>query len=296
MIIIKIYGGLGNQLFQYALYEKFRSMGRETYADLGCISGLREENVRPDQRMQLENVKNGMKNLGIHVKQAKAADIARLSDIRMNFVSRVRRKICPSGKHVREGRLAGTFQPQILELADAYVEGYWQSERYFMDIRDCILRKIHFEQCMDVQNRKLLETVRSSNSVSIHVRRGDYTSRDLRKLYGGICTAEYYKKAIRLIAERVENPKFIFFSNDMDWVRKKFGMKQAVYADWNHGESDYYDMYLMSQCRHNVVANSSFSWWGAWLNENSNKIVISPARWFRSMEAPDTVCREWIKI
>lgn len=296
MVIIKIYGGLGNQLFQYVLYEKFQSMGKETYADLNFMKELEAENLRFDQLGQIKNVKNGIKNLGIQMKPAKAADIARLADTGTGLAGRVRRKFCPSRKHVREGQQAGIFQPQILNLTDAYLEGYWQCEQYFKDIRNVILQKIQFKECNDVRNRKALEMLRSNDSVSVHVRRKDYASRDLSRIYGGICTAKYYKRAVSIILKKIENPQFIFFSDDIPWVRQKFGMKHAVYADWNYGENDYYDMYLMSQCRHNIIANSSFSWWGAWLNQNKDKTVIAPDRWTNGYHMADTVCQDWIRL
>ena len=114
--------------------------------------------------------------------------------------------------------------------------------------------------------------------------------------YGNICTLQYYKNAMQYMKKKVPDAKFYFFSNDSEWVRENLAGGDSVIVDCNHGKENYLDMYLMSQCSHNIIANSSFSWWGAWLNQNPDKIVISPKRWFSHLDASDAICEDWIRI
>jgi hypothetical protein len=120
----------------------------------------------------------------------------------------------------------------------------------------------------------------------------------MERRFGGICTSEYYQKAIKLISESINNPVFFIFSDDINRVKEKLPLNNAIYTDWNLGNDSWQDMFLMSRCYHNIIANSSFSWWAAWLNINRNKIVIAPERWFQDMETPNIhpEKRGWILI
>ena len=145
---------------------------------------------------------------------------------------------------------------------------------------------------------EILNEIENSNSISIHIRRGDYMSPENYNMYGCIATPTYYKKAIKVIEEKVENPTFFVFSNDMDWVKKNIQINSRVfYIDINSGNGSYKDMQLMSNCKHNIIANSSFSWWGAWLNENKNKIVIAPKKWINREDVDsdkiELFCEGW---
>lgn len=179
---------------------------------------------------------------------------------------------------------------------DYYLDGYWQDLRYFEEEHKV---KDYFKfRELDSRNKKICGQIKNHNSISIHIRRGDYVK---NSLYEGICTLDYYKKAIDYIKKRVEEPHFYVFSNDIRWSRENIGLKEneVDYIDWNVDVDSYKDMQLMSYCKHNIIANSSFSWWGAFLNRNSKKIVISPKIWnnLRSEESSNMLIRdEWIKI
>lgn len=149
-----------------------------------------------------------------------------------------------------------------------------------------------------VQVEKYLELMEKRNAVAVHVRRGDYLSKENNNIFGNICTDAYYLQAIETMARMVENPLFIFFSNEIEWVRKNFPINDAIYvcqSDFNAYE-DWYDLYLMSKCKHNIIANSSFSWWGAWLNNYKNRQVIAPQKWVNYDALTDICPEEWIRI
>lgn len=146
-----------------------------------------------------------------------------------------------------------------------------------------------------------MKKIINSNSISLHVRRGDYENNSsAKRLHGGICTLNYYKQAIELVASRIKNPVFFIFSNDLKWARENLELEKykQVLVNLNKGNNSYKDMYLMSKCKHNIIANSSFSWWGAWLNANPKKIVICPKRWYNNkrLDSKDIVPESWIRI
>jgi hypothetical protein len=143
----------------------------------------------------------------------------------------------------------------------------------------------------------LRNKILSTNSVSIHIRCGDYLSPKYISIYGGICTIEYYKRAISYILQTVDNPVFFIFSDDIEWTKDNITINNAIFVSNNKGINSFLDMYLMSICKHNIIANSSFSWWGAYLNKNKNKKVIMPNRWFNSkLPDPNVFDSKWIKL
>ena len=144
-------------------------------------------------------------------------------------------------------------------------------------------------------NGVFLCKIENSNSVSIHITRGDYLNENNLKIYGNICTLNYYNKALQIIAKKITNPIIFVFTNDIEWVRKELEIPNMVIVDCNSGKLSYWDMYLMSKCKANIVANSSFSCWGAWLNKNENRIIISPKRWLNNHEQTSTLCDNWIR-
>ncbi len=164
---------------------------------------------------------------------------------------------------------------------DCYLTGYWQSEKYFRDFKAEIHADFTFRTPLSGQNILLAEKLSQLNAVSLHVRRGDYLSNPKSKSAHGICSHEYYRAAIRHMAEVTDQPYFFVFSDDMDWVRQNLQIDYACqYIEHNSGAESYNDMRLMSMCRHHIIANSSFSWWGAWLNRRTDKIVVAPRQWF----------------
>ena len=192
------------------------------------------------------------------------------------------------------------FQKQVLNIGDdSYLCGYWQSEKYFFDVRDQIRKDLIFSQLIDDVNKEYEKQIASTNSISLHIRRGDYVANPASLAIHGVCSIDYYKLAIAHIEKNISSPIYFIFSDDMPWARSNFGfLNSAVFIDHNKNDKSYIDMQLMSYCKHHIIANSSFSWWGAWLNNNPGKIVISPKRWFAdtSKLSQDLIPDSWIKL
>ena len=179
-----------------------------------------------------------------------------------------------------------------------YLVGYWQSERYFADVAQTVRSDFTFRQPMTSRNQGLAEEIRSVNSVSLHVRRGDFVNNPKANATHGLCSLDYYEAAVRHIAERVDEPHFFVFSDDIEWVRSNLARRNSfIYVDHNRGPESYNDMRLMSLCKNNIIANSSFSWWGAWLNQNVGKIVLAPKRWFANNNpTSDLLPSGWVSL
>lgn len=175
--------------------------------------------------------------------------------------------------------------------------GGWPSEKYFLTDKSSISNSFNFSIPNDLENTNHINRINTCNSVAIHVRRGDYLMGINLELFGRVCTKEYFKKAIGFIEHNVENPHFFVFSNDIEWVQLNLQMHNVTYVTCNCGENSWMDMYLMSICKHNIISNSTFSWWGAWLNTNPNKIVISPSRYLNDDNGlTDVYPESWIKL
>ena len=181
---------------------------------------------------------------------------------------------------------------------DCYLVGYWQSEKYFSESASQIRADFTFRQSLEDQNVKLTQQIISVNAVSLHVRRGDYASNPQTTATHGLCTLDYYRHSIQYIAERVQQPNFFIFSDDIAWVRDNLNIAHLChYVDCNQREKSYNDMRLMSMCNHHIIANSSFSWWGAWLNPKRDKIVVAPQNWFANQtDASDLLPQCWVKL
>jgi hypothetical protein len=180
---------------------------------------------------------------------------------------------------------------------NTYIEGYWQSERYFKDISQHIQTQFKFKQPLTNLNMELAQSIQLQNSVSIHIRRGDYISNKKNLQIYNTCDINYYKNAINHILQRVSNPTFYVFSDDISWAKSFLAAYPCVFIDHNKSKNSYIDMQLMSMCKHNIIANSSFSWWGAWLNSYNRKIVIAPKKWFyKEISTEDLIPKSWLKL
>ncbi|MBQ9991387.1 MAG: alpha-1,2-fucosyltransferase [Lachnospiraceae bacterium] len=280
MIIICIQGGLGNQMFQYALFYKLKTLGKEVAIDTSLYkTGVEKREFR------LNIFPN------IYYEQATMEVCDKLRGKYDNFFEKVRRKFGLRKYYFREVRPG--FYDKIYGWNTMYLDGYWQSERYFREIKKDILRQFEFPQMLGEENIKMMSWIVGCNSVSVHIRRGDYLNN--KKRYGNIWENGYYEKAIKYIRNKVDSPKFFFFSDDIEWVKQNYKNDDFIYVD-NEKENDYIDMQLMSMCKNNIIANSSYSWWGAWLNSREDKIVVAPAQWNLDTDNTDIFCDEWITI
>lgn len=280
---VKLKGGLGNQMFQYAFIRALSLMHNcEAFIDKSFyetdINKLKKGVTR--HSFQLDNF-----NLTI-------GEITK-EDYKKYLFN------IPLFNQVYEKRnAAGVFDKNLIKQRNGnkmYI-GYFQTEKYFKDYRNEILKDFELRVEMNEQNKEMLQDIKSTNSVSLHVRRGDYVN--LQTIHG-LCTLEYYQNAIDYIASKLKEPHFYLFSDDIPWVKENLKIDYPCNAvDINSGDNGFFDLELMKNCKHNIIANSSFSWWGAWLNDNPNKIVISPQKWFASskLHTDDTICKDWIKI
>jgi hypothetical protein len=183
--------------------------------------------------------------------------------------------------------------------SNVYLEGFWQCERYFTNIRSVLLKEFTPKNQFNLANAELLSRINSVNSVAVHIRRGDYVTNPQASKFHGILPLSYYERAIKLIEEKIGNPEFFVFSDDQEWVKLNFKIPYPVhFVEKNQGKDAVFDLALMAACRHNVIANSSFSWWGAWLNTNPLKIVIAPHRWFAdsSVSSADLLPSSWYRL
>ena len=272
MKIIKIIGGLGNQMFQYAFYLalKNRYPNEEIKLDINLFKTYQLHNG-----FELEKV------FHISAPYATPKEISRISYYVPNYkLQRVIRKLLPARRTEYIEKCDFLFQPEVFRTGDCYYEGYWQNYRYFDDIFSEVSAAFSFKNGLERKNKMILEQISNNQqAVSIHIRRGDYIN---HKTLGNICDIEYYTKAIQLIFHHYSNPCFYIFSNDISWCRNNlmvlFRKCQCYFIDWNIGTDSYIDMQLMSACKNNILANSSFSWWAAYLNSYSDKIIIAPKK------------------
>lgn len=264
MDIVKFQGRMGNQMFQYAFMEMLREQGREVYADLSWFS----KDKRP---IRIERVFPGVKLIDWEIKYADDAIIYH---------------------HVKKKyeQMVSHYDSSTLKLENCFFDGYWESDKYFYPIREKIRRQFVFD-IHDLGMDKVLEYI--GEYTGVQVRRTDYLGTDF-----DVCTKEYYDKAINYILEIDKNSKFIFFSDDKKWVEENFNKDNMIICDGEMFDSyvDSYDMYLMTQCKNVIISNSTFGWWGAWLNDKANKIVISPSIYDKENSILDIYCEDWIKI
>ena len=283
--IVKFLGGLGNQMFQYAFLLSLKQHFGKVKADL---TGF--ENYELHQGFELEKV------FGIRLEHASSLELRVYSSERRDWLTRKLRRIYRTKQAEYTEREEFRFDPSIYQdPCPRIFWGYWQHLSYIQMVENQLREAFQFKAFVDKENTALVQRIRFGNTVSVHVRRGDYVG---HPILGGICDFEYYQKAIKLMEEKLEDPVFVFFSNDMEWCRTNFPLRDAVYVDWNHGDNSYKDMQLMTCCKHHIIANSSFSWWGAWLNPHKDKIVVSPKTWVNTADADAfaLVHPNWIKI
>lgn len=270
MVTTILSGGLGNQMFQYAA-------GRAL-------------SLRLNTEMSVDTYKLQKKSLAIRRDYqldvfAMPVHIVQSAKVRFAVKSFLYLKDSCWGKKMF-GLLNvftenGSYDTNFGNLdGNVVLFGYFQNEKYFGEYEKQIREDFTFRQALHGRNKELAQQIMQSESVSIHIRRGDYISAATNQALLGM---DYYSRAIKHMVEKTEKPSFYIFSDDADWVRENLNLTgyPCVYVGWNTGESSYIDMQLMACCKHNVIANSSFSWWGAWLNANPGKVVVAPSVWYK---------------
>ena len=283
MIIVQFSGGLGNQLAQYGLYMEYKARDIKTYADLSWYGNAQPKDGKVDTR-KLE-----LPHLGINLDMCpgKYAYYGKEDDFH-----RYMRRIMVGPVHLEKDY---KFTPELLNVRKGYVMGgCFLGEQYMPYSEKLVRESINFRGTDSEFIQEMEQQITSCNSVSIHMRLGDYLNND--SLYGGICTPDYYKRAVEMIKESVPDAKFFIFSNDVEEAARMLGLDDAVPVTGNTGDKSYLDMYLMSKCKHNIIANSTFSWWGAWLNENKDKKVFCPTTLLNGYDNGSVYCKEWVRV
>jgi hypothetical protein len=285
MITARLNGGLGNQLFQYAAA---RAQAERLGVDLQLdITELLAKGIKSTTKRDY-----GLDNFNISA--------------RFNFFSRLGSKSGLSWLAFFLSRLSFAWKKQtdsalVEEKLFSYddrvekiknnceLSGYWQNQDYFLAIRGKLLEELLLKKSLSANNLSLLEKIRSGNSIAVHIRRGDYLE------YGGkVCGRDYYEQAFALVKEKIISPSYYFFSDDLPWAREAFKHLGAIFVDGNE-KSPEADLVLMSVCKHQIIANSSFSWWGAWLNSNLEKMVIAPGDWLGGVSR-GIIPEDWLKL
>lgn len=297
MVIIQLAGGLGNQMFQYALYLQLKDLGREVKID--DVSGFAEDTQRVP----------ALAPFGITYERPSGEELQKMLDSSMLPWHRVRRKLF--GRHKKsyfeQGKL---FIPEVLTWDDIYLEGYWQTEKYFRAVEKQVRAAYDTDRLSAYLKMagQYLQEIDNTCSVSVHVRRGDYLTPENQTLYGGICTDAYYMEGIRQMRERYPGCRFFLFTNDKVWGKhhsaKVRGMAENLFSAPDitgidlsgGGDNDYTEFVLMSRCKHHILANSSFSWWASYLNKNPEKTVLAPPRWLNGVDNSDFYRADMQKI
>lgn len=272
--IVNIVGGLGNQMFGYAFFLSVKK--RYPYA-LNLLNI--EFTVNRHNGLELFRV--------FKINDIWRHSISKCLDHQMVY------RILSINKIIQKNALE--YEPELIEnrCGNSFFYGYWQTEQYFKDIANIVKKKFTFrERIINKRNLLLANELRNKESISVHIRRGDYLNEDGWDISG----SNYYIDAISYINNTVKNPHFYFFSDDIEWCKSRFTESNYHFIDWNTKKDSWQDMYLMSKCKHNIIANSSFSWWGAYLNSNHNKLVLTPSIWFPNTQSSDIIPSNWIKV
>ena len=252
MKIIRLNGGLGNQMFQYAFAKEL-------------------EYLYPSDKIFLFGSNKEIQRIfDIDLPFATTKDVMMLGDIKETYIGKIKRHYFRKKTHILERDFSyNEFLQKI--TGDVYYDGYWQTEKYFSHYNSDINNMFSFKLSINKKNTELFEN--GKQYCSIHIRRGDYTTIKGYDVIG----LDYYNKAINYIIGKIPGVIFVFFSNDIEWCKKNFDIEDAIFVDWNQRENSWQDLWLMSKCNYNIIANSTFSWWGAYLGKA--EIVIAPKKW-----------------
>jgi len=297
MICVQLSGGLGNQMFQYA-FGRALAYNHKTKLLLDT-SQLRKKKLYsgPTSRSFELNL------FHLNAEEASKKDIKRLKPTLYKIINslllRTGCKGLQTSKYFTETKFS--YNESITKIGEnCFLAGYWQSARYFNSIETIIRKDFKFPDNLDHINNQRLIKINAVNSISLHIRRSDFISSKFHTIHGA-CTVEYYKKAVEYIVNKINDPIFFIFSDDIEWARINLNLSYpSEFVAGNLGGKSYLDMQLMCQCKHNIIANSSFSWWAAWLNSNPEKVVIGPKQWFSNedmnAQTNDLIPNTWIRL
>jgi len=286
MIVSRLIGGIGNQMFQFAA-------GRALALRLGVPFQI-------DRRAFSDYHTHAFGLTCFDIELADASPQQLPNPPAEGRIQKLLRKVMPTRLTVYTER-SFTFDEQVLDLPDdTYLDGYWQTEKYFSDFADTIRADFTVVRTPSAANQRWLEQITNTHSVSLHVRRGDYVTNASAAAVHGTCDLDYYERAVKHIRDTTETDPVVYvFSDDPDWVAQNLKLPYAMHlVRDNNAATNYEDLRLMTACRHHVIANSSFSWWGAWLDGRTSSITVAPDRWFAAgtPDARDLLPQRWIRL
>ena len=294
MIIVKLIGGLGNQMFQYAAG---RYLAHLHQTELLVDTSFLEKN--PNGAYTKRELELSVFNLDLKI--ATKDDVKKFNIEGSTKYSRALQRHLPilfSNLYAAESGIQ--YQKEFLNYPkNTYMDGFWQSERYFKPIESLLLAEFTPKEDLNSENQNWLNKISTVESVSMHIRRGDYVSNKNAQQHHGNLSLDYYLNALKLIKETHKQVEVFIFSDDLDWCKANLNLDNEIhFVDANQKQNFHLDMFLMSYCKHNIIANSSFSWWAAWLNQNVNKIVVAPLNWFsdKSLNTKDLIPSSWKQV
>ncbi len=296
-VIVSLYGGLGNQLFQFATAL---SLAKKNHARVFLdLSWFDKDHLSAGETPRAYAL--GVYDLGCNVliknnrRKASHKQLTRYIDA---VVRRVKKYINVGIPHFYEKSMK--FHPNLIQSElPIWLDGYWQSYKYFEDIKPALREMIAFSRNMNSTMQAIYKDILVKDAICIHVRRGDYVTNPSAAQFHGLCDLSYYYSGINLVIKNLINPHAFIFSDDPLWVRSNFKLQiPSTIVDINGPDEAHQDLWLMAACKHFIIANSSLSWWGAWLSDQSDKIVVAPNQWFLNgqMSTEDLIPDQWIRI
>lgn len=291
MIIVKLMGGLGNQMFQYAAAKSLACKhGVEVKVDLSYLNADSKGSYTP-RKYELDI-------FAPSIKIAQQSELKTFNKEHTKLSRLLRRKMPSLFKNLYAVESGSKYHSAFTNFPkNTYLEGFWQSEKYFENYKDQIRLDFSINTPLPIELEGVQNKIKSTNSVSLHVRRGDYITLKSANDFHGIPSIDYYQTSLDSISEKNKDLELFIFSDDIEWCKQNLNFKLPLHFI-HHPFEACWDMFLMSNCKHNIIANSSFSWWGAWLNKNPDKIVIAPKNWFadKTINTSDLIPKEWIRL
>ena len=292
MIIVRLRGGLGNQMFQYALG---RRLALENHTPLKLDTSEYKTTIKREYKLNHFNIAGDV---------ASKEEVEQVTGSNKPSLERILYKLKIGTRPYYERRVVQErvvgFDPRIMNVRPAvYLDGYWQSEKYFSVIGDTLRRDFTLRQGLSREGESIARGMLDSQSVSIHVRRGDYVTDPIYQRLHGLCPLSYYIEAIGRFERLLDEPRFFVFSDDLSWARDNLELRNAAtFVDQKETATDCEDLILMSYCKNHIIANSSFSWWGAWLSANKGGLVLAPSMWFKDerVTPKDLIPESWQRI
>ena len=288
LIITRLIGGLGNQLFQYSAGLALSK--RLSMTLLIDISGFKKYNLH----------KYSLHHFNIDANIASQSELKKFYGRReSSLFDKLKYKIFKKENLIYKEKKRG-FDEDIFSLnSSIYLDGFWQSEKYFKFCEQEIRKQFCIKSALNQKTKNLVDSIKECNAVSVHIRRADYVKNKTTNRIHGSLDFEYYEKGIEYLNSVLVDNHFFIFSDDPEWVQKNFNLAtNCTFVSHNNAENNYQDLNLMSYCNHHIIANSTFSWWGAWLSSNKNKKVVAPKNWYSSSKSfnKDLFLDDWIEL